>query len=90
MLATSWTANGGATGEEWWSKSRKRVFKPDKRKFDAMVALVARSLWKQRNARVFDNVRRQLSTEQLVEAIEEEFKRWELARNGGSTSDARE
>jgi hypothetical protein len=45
---------------------------------------------KQRNARVFSDVRRQLSTEQLVEAIEEEFKLWELARNGGSTTDARE
>jgi hypothetical protein len=89
MLATSWTANGGATGEEWWSESRKECLNRIK-KIDAMVALVARSLWKQRNARVFDNVRRQLSTEQLVEAIEEEFKLWELARNGGSTSDARE
>jgi hypothetical protein len=62
----------------------------DKKNFDAMVALVARSLWKQRNARVFDNVRRQLSTEQLVEAIVDEFNLWELARLGGSTSDTRE
>jgi hypothetical protein len=76
--------------KEWWTESRKRVAKPDKKKFDAMVALVERSLWKQRNARVFEEVRRQLSTEHLVKAIEEEFKLWELVRNGGSTTDARE
>jgi hypothetical protein len=49
-----------------------------------MVALVVRSLWKQRNARVFGNVRLQLSTDQLVNAIGEEFKLWEIARIGGA------
>jgi hypothetical protein len=77
---------GGSNLKEWWTESRKRVAKPDRKKFDAMVALVARSLWKQHNARVFGEVRKQLSTERLVEAIEEEFKLWELA----STMDARE
>jgi hypothetical protein len=43
--------------EEWWLESRQRVSKLDRRKYDSMIALVARSLWKQRNARVFNNAR---------------------------------
>jgi hypothetical protein len=30
--------------KEWWTESRKRVAKPDKKKFDAMIALVERSM----------------------------------------------
>jgi hypothetical protein len=30
--------------KEWWTESRKRVAKPDKKKFDATVALVERSM----------------------------------------------
>jgi hypothetical protein len=78
------------TFETYQSESRQRVLKSDKRKYDSMVALVVRSLWKQRNARVFGNVRLQLSTDQLVNAIGEEFKLWEIARTGGSTIVARE
>jgi hypothetical protein len=66
------------------------VSKPDKRKYDSMIALVARSLWKQRNARVFNNARLQLSADQLVEAIGVELRLWEIARVGGSTTATRE
>jgi hypothetical protein len=66
------------------------VSKPDKRKYDSMIALVARSLWKQQNARVFNNARLQSSADQLVEAIGEELRLWEIARVGGSTTVVRE
>jgi hypothetical protein len=46
----------GDTLERWWSVSRARVCNTNRRKFDTLVILVARSLWKQRNARVFANV----------------------------------
>jgi hypothetical protein len=79
-----------STLEEWWLESRRRVSKPDKRKYDSMIALVARSLWKQRNSRVFNNARLQSSPDQLVEAIGEELRLWEIVRVGGSTIVGRE
>jgi hypothetical protein len=66
------------------------VSKQDRRKYDSMIALVARSLWKQHNARVFNNARSQLSMDQLVDAIGEELRLWDIARVGGSTTAARE
>jgi hypothetical protein len=46
----------------------------------------ARTLWKQRNARVFGNVQQQWSTERIVESIQEEFRMWVLAFAGGSNT----
>jgi hypothetical protein len=47
-------------------------------------------VWKKQKARVFGNIRRQLTTDQLVNTVEEECRLWELARTGGSTTVARE
>jgi hypothetical protein len=44
--------------------------------------LVAWTLWKQRNARVFGNIERQLSTEQIIDTIIEELSLWRVARGG--------
>jgi hypothetical protein len=49
--------------ERWWTEARKRLRREDRRNFDTLVLLVAWTLWKQRNARVFGNIERQLSTE---------------------------
>jgi hypothetical protein len=77
--------HGNNTLKEWWSESRKRVTKPGKNKFDAMVALVARSLWKKNAmpgclAMCEDNSRRsswwRLSRKSSL---------WKLARSRGST-----
>jgi hypothetical protein len=72
--------------EKWWSATRARVPKADRRKFDALVILIARTLWKQRNARVFRNVQMQWSTERIIGNVQEEFKLWELAFAGGSST----
>jgi hypothetical protein len=76
--------------EIWWLTARKRVRKTDRRRFDSMVIITAWTLWKQRNARVFGNVREQKDPLQTLVAIREEFQMWELARRGGSLQIARE
>jgi hypothetical protein len=72
--------------ENWWSATRVRVPKTDRRKFDALVILIARTLWKQRNAQVFGNVHMQWTTERIISNVQEEFKLWELAFAGGSST----
>jgi hypothetical protein len=49
-----------------------------------MVVCTAWTLWKQRNARAFGDVRKQKDVGQIVEAIREEFHLWERAKRGGS------
>jgi hypothetical protein len=58
------------------------VHKKDRRGFDALVILTAWMLWKQRNARVFNNDRQQCNVPQLVVRIKDEFALWKLARRG--------
>jgi hypothetical protein len=72
--------------EQWWSMARTRVQTSDRRKFDALIILVARTLWKQRNARVFGNVQQQWSTKRIVDSIQDEFRLWVLAFAGGSST----
>jgi hypothetical protein len=74
------------TFEEWWSRTRRIIHGRDRRRFDAFVILIARTLWKQRNARVFGNIQQQWGTERIVESIREEFKMWEIAYAGGSST----
>jgi hypothetical protein len=66
--------------ERWWTETRKRLRKEDRRGFDTFVLLIAWTLWKQRNARVFGNLERQLPTEQIIDMILEEFSLWRAAR----------
>jgi hypothetical protein len=70
----------------WWSRVRLNVSERNRRKFDALVILIGRTLWKQRNARVFGNIPQQWGTERIVESIIEEFKLWEIAFAGGSNT----
>jgi hypothetical protein len=69
-----------STLEDWWRGARGRVHKDDRRKFDTLVILVAWSLWKQRNARVFGNIGQQCDAMQLTDRVKAEFELWELAR----------
>jgi hypothetical protein len=66
--------------ERWWTEARKRLQKEDRRGFDTFVLLIAWTLWKQRNARVFGNFESHLSTEQIIDRILEEFSLWWAAR----------
>jgi hypothetical protein len=53
----------GDTLEGWWLEARSGVTVANRRRFDTLVILVARTLWKQRNARVFANASQQFGTE---------------------------
>jgi hypothetical protein len=59
--------------ERWWTETRKRLRREDRRGFHTLVLLIAWTLWKQRNARVFGNLERQLSTVQIIDLVLEEF-----------------
>ena len=45
---------GASPFVDWWLSSRKRLPKELRRGFDSLALLVAWSLWKERNRRVFD------------------------------------
>ena len=47
------------------------------------MILIVWALWKQRNARLFNNVRQQFSVTVLVDRIVDEFKLWREAGVGG-------
>jgi hypothetical protein len=73
--------------KEWWSTVRGQIQPSDRRKFDALIILIARTLWKQRNARVFGNVQQQQwNTKRSVDSIQNEFRLWVLAFTGGSST----
>jgi hypothetical protein len=59
---------------EWWLRSRKAVIKPTRAAFDSICFLIARSLWLERNARVFNNQSR--STQALGAAIAKLGELW--------------
>jgi hypothetical protein len=44
--------------QNWWKNARGRFRKKEKQGFDALVILITGRLWKQRNARVFNNPRK--------------------------------
>jgi hypothetical protein len=75
--------------ERWWAEARKRVSKSDRRRLDTLIILIAWTLRKQRNARVFGNLRKQMNTQQIVDHVHEEWHMWELARTGGSRANVR-
>jgi hypothetical protein len=74
---------------DWWALARKRFRRKEKKGFDSFIILIAWRIWKQRNARVFDNVARQFSEVQLVEQIFEEWDLWAKAGLGGCNLFAR-
>jgi type IV secretory pathway component VirB8 len=47
--------------QSWWMQARERFNKKDRKAFDTMVILISCRLWKQRNARVFQNQDKQYS-----------------------------
>jgi hypothetical protein len=58
--------------QDWWSIARKRFRKKEKKGFDTFIIMIAWRIWKQRNAKVFDNTAREFLEVQLVEQIFDE------------------
>lgn len=58
----------------WWLRTRKVVPKALRKGFDSLVILVAWRIWKERNARVFDN--RHMVATALVQEIRSELQLW--------------
>jgi hypothetical protein len=74
----------------WWLETRDIVHHTSRQKFDTLMILTSWMLWKQRNARVFQNEREQCDAMQLIQHIKEELCLWELAHAGGSAPASRE
>jgi hypothetical protein len=55
-----------------------------------MVISTMWTIWKQRNARAFGNVREQKTLDQMLVQIRDEFHLWESAKRGGRLDIARE
>jgi hypothetical protein len=77
------------TPQTWWLTARRRVERRDRRTFDTLVLLVCWRLWKQRNARVFQNARRQYSVVGLIEQVLADWDQWIKAGLGGRAAFAR-
>jgi hypothetical protein len=69
--------------QEWWKAARGRFRKKEKQGFDALVILITWRLWKQRNARVFNNPRKQFLVQGLVDQVLAEWTQWSVAGLGG-------
>jgi hypothetical protein len=53
--------------QDWWLRVRAVFRTKERRGFDALVILVSWRLWRQRNARCFQNVNKQYSVQGLIE-----------------------
>jgi hypothetical protein len=72
------------TLEEWWLRERVKFTAKTRRNFDALVILGCWTLWKNRNAWVFNNQSLQFSAAVLASRIRDEFSGWTLGRRGVS------
>lgn len=61
----------------WWRSARKSISKQDRKTFDAGVILVTWLIWKERNARIFDN--KAIPAAHLCAAMEDEWTSWGAA-----------
>jgi hypothetical protein len=68
----------------WWLRQRRRVHEDARRPFDAMVLLVAWSIWKERNNRTFQRVA--AGTVAMALAILQEAGDWVQAGFSGLAS----
>ncbi|CAM0912886.1 unnamed protein product [Alopecurus aequalis] len=65
---------------DWWPMAVHDLPAPDQRTANSVIMLVIRSLWLERNARVFDNGPSTLG--QVIETIVDEWKMWVSCRRG--------
>ncbi|KAM0917213.1 hypothetical protein ACQ4PT_009646 [Festuca glaucescens] len=65
---------------DWWPAAEQQLRARDRRRFNSLVLLVSRSLWLQRNARVFD--RDEMPAHTLLEIVDSEWLAWLRCRRG--------
>jgi hypothetical protein len=75
--------------QTWWLQARECFSSKDRKGFDTLVILISWRLWKQRNARVFQNLNKQYSVEGLIDQITQDWEQWATAGLGGCISYAR-
>lgn len=71
-----------ATFAAWWLEARKTIPTKQRRGFDTLVVVIAWSIWKQRNARVFGRIGQQRTPHLLVGQIMDELKDWKTVGVG--------
>jgi hypothetical protein len=69
--------SGAPSIVDWWPPARKHIHNSQRKGFDTMFALVAWSLWLERNERVFNN--KALQAVQLANRIRIEGLQWSSA-----------
>jgi hypothetical protein len=68
--------------EEWWLREHSKFSAKTRKNLDALIILGCWSLWKNRNAWVFNNQSMQFSAVDLATRIRDEFSAWTLGRRG--------
>jgi hypothetical protein len=68
--------------EEWWLREREKFTAKTRKNFDALIILGCCTLWKNRNAWVFNNQSLQFSAVELASRIRDDFSAWTLGRRG--------
>jgi hypothetical protein len=59
---------------DWWLSSRKQIRKELRKTFDSLVILIAWSIWKERNRRIFQ--KEKVTTNELVDLIIDDGRLW--------------
>ena len=67
---------------DWWLRTRVGFHGKQKRGFDSLIIVAAWSLWKQRNAKVFNRSEQVKDYNELARAILEEIRDWHIAGVG--------
>jgi hypothetical protein len=63
---------------EWWPEATTRFAPPDRRTTNSFIMLVMRTLWLERNTRVFN--RKATTTQTLLRLLLDEWKAWMICR----------
>lgn len=63
--------------EDWWLSARKEVPKNERRNFDTIIILLHWRIWKERNARIFEQVA--CNIDRVLDLIREDIRAWRAA-----------
>jgi hypothetical protein len=65
---------------DWWPDAEQRLQPKERKSFNSLVLLVTRSIWLQRNARIFD--RADMPAHTLLGVVDSEWLSWQRCRRG--------